>query len=495
VVGIIIVVFGAYEVLERTWGADGGLLRALHAARGVSAGVAAACGAAWWLKRPAARRFPVPAFPTLPGSEELAEHLAWFVGLRWLAAGLATLAVFVSQHVLGLLPAEVTPPLWAGCAAIWLTNAAWARPGAPDADLRGRLRGMIAADLIILTFLLHFSGGLENPLLVLYAFHVIIAGIVLPARDSYKVAALAAALLLAMGFGEHLRLTPHYTLSLFPHETKRGEVLHASYELPFVLGRLGALLVLLAGAAYFATAVMERLRAGHRRLIQAERLAALGQLAADVAHELNNPIGIISTRMKLAGSGAAEYATPGFVRETLEIVDRQADRVARVVRSLLSLANPHPRPRSPVDVAAAAAEALDLLAARLRGSGIDVESRLAAGLPWAEARREDVLHILLNIMGNAADAMPEGGTLTLSGAAADGRVMVTVSDTGPGIPEGLRERVFEPFCTTKARESGTGLGLPLSLALARACGGDIRFECAPGAGTAFHVSLPAAEAP
>lgn len=493
VVAVVVLIFGGYEIIERAQleHADPEFLRRLHILRGVGATLTSSVLVAWWLRRQTRQWLP-RELGVLEATEGIGEHLSWFVGMRWLAAGLTTIVVFISQHVLGLLPAEVTPYLWLGCAALWLTNAAFSRARTEFGNLRSYLLWMVLADLLILTHLLHFSGGVENPLFLLYTFHVIIAGILLPARDAYWVSAMVAGLFLALVLGEYSRLLPHYTISLFPHELHAGEARHAAHELPFVLGRTGAFFLLLGGTSFFTTTIMERLRANHRQLLHAEKLSALGHLVAYIAHEVNNPIGIISTRMKLARSGATEYASPEFIQETLAIVDRQSDRVAAVVRSLLNLSKPHLQPKGPVDINETLAEALYLLSPSLGRSGIAVEERLAPNLPRIESRRNDLLHILLNIMNNALDAMPEGGLLTVTSAVTDGRIVMSFADTGPGIPAEALERIFEPLYTTKSSAQGTGLGLSASLALARALAGDIRVESVRGKGTIFHVRLPLA---
>ncbi|MBI4425830.1 MAG: hypothetical protein HY554_19020 [Elusimicrobia bacterium] len=491
-VAIVIAVFGGYELIERTLllNVEPALLRTLHMIRGVSAAIITAGAAVWWFRREPARVSFSPSVSVFTGSEGIGEQLSWFVGMRWLAAGLATIMVFASQHVLDLLAVEVTPFLWLGCAALWLSNLAFARSRTEFGDLRSYLLWLVLADLLILTHLLHFSGGLENPLFPLYTFHVIIAGILLPSRDAYGVSAAVGVLFLALAFGEYSRLVPHYAISLFPHELRNGEIHYAAHELPFVLGRTGAFLILLGGTTFFTTTIMERLRASHRQLLHAEKLSALGQLVAYVAHEVNNPIGIISTRMKLARSGEREYGSPEFIQETLEIVDRQADRVGTVVRSLLNLSKPHHQPIAAVDINETLSEALYLISARLAHSGIAVEERLAEGLPGLESRRNDLLHIFLNILNNAIDAMPDGGRLAVSSRRDNGRLVVGFADTGCGIAAGAIDHIFEPLYTTKSRAQGTGLGLSVSLALARSLGGDIRVESVRGKGTTFHVRLP-----
>ena len=442
------------------------------------------------LKRRRERIFP-RELGVVSVSEGIGEHIAWFIQLRWLAAILTAVAVFLSQHILHLLPAEVSLPLWLGVAVLWLINTAFNRSRGGFLNIRSYLLWLIATDVLILTHLLHFSGGLENSLFSIYVFHVIISGILLSREDAWRVAALIAALFLLLAFGEYSRLLSHYTLAVFPHAHHGHGASHASHQLSFVLGVCGSFLLLLGWTTHFTTAIMGRLRENHRRLLQTERLGALGQLVAYVAHEVNNPIGIISTRMKLARSGSPEYAAPEFLRETLEIVDRQSARVADVVRSLLNLSKPQLQPKTPVNLNEPLSEAVYLLSGRISGAGVALQEGLADSLPALPSRYNDLIHIFLNLLNNAVDAMPNGGLLRVESGCAGGWVHVRVSDTGPGIPPEELSRMFTPFHTTKSLERGTGLGLPISLALAKSLGGDIGVESSLGRGSSFTVRFPA----
>ena len=488
---VILVIFGGYELLERFGlpGAEMETLHRLHILRGISATLVGTFAAAWWLNRRTQRLFSQD-IGVLVGSEGIGEQIAWFLSMRWIVAAVTTAAIFVSQHVLRLLPDAVTPYLWMGCMALWLTSLVFHWTKNEFGNFRSCMLWLILTDLVILTHLLHFSGGLENPLFVIYIFHVIIAGILLPKRDAYLVSALIAAFFLFAAFGEYFRLLPHYTLAIFPHEGHGAQAAHASHQLPFVLGTTGTFLILLGGSTFFTTTIMERLRASNQRLLQAEKFGALGQLVAYIAHEVNNPIGIISTRMKLARSGADEYASPEFLKETLEIVDRQADRVGNVVRSLLSLSKPHLQPKSPTDFNDVLSEALYILSGRVSRAGIIMEETLAEDLPKIESRRNDLLHVFLNILNNAIDAMPRGGALKVESHLADGWISASIADTGPGISEEFLDKIFDPFYTTKSHEQGTGLGLSISLALVRSLGGEIKVESARGKGSCFRVRFP-----
>jgi signal transduction histidine kinase len=220
------------------------------------------------------------------------------------------------------------------------------------------------------------------------------------------------------------------------------------------------------------------------QLIQQERLAALGQLAAVVAHEVRNPLGVIFNSL---GALRRLLQPQGDPKMLLDIVGEEADRLNRIVGDLLDFARPAtPRLRAePLDrvldeaAQAAAAEA----AGRVR-----VERDVPTDLPQVPMDARLVRQALLNVMSNAVQAMDGGGTLTVRARAEDGAVRVEIADTGSGIPEEVRHRIFEPFFTTRA--TGTGLGLAVVKRILDDHRATIEVESTEGAGTRFVVRLP-----
>lgn len=419
------------------------------------------------------------------------ENINWFINLRWLALLGVGLAVFLAQHVFHFLPPKITVPLWLGVFSLLTVNTLFAKVKNKIKNTRAFLLWQIAADLAILTYLIHFSGGIENPLCLIYVFHVILAGILVSPRDVYRVASITAALFLLMALGEYFHILPHYTLSLFPHEhALEGSMSHAAHKLPFVLGMSGALLFLLGVTAYFTSTITKHLQESQRQLLQAERLSALGQLVGYIAHEINNPIGIISTRMKLMKSNAQDFMTPAFLKETLDIVERQADRVAQVVKSLLGFFKPLAQPKTLVNLNQALQEALSIAEPRISKTGIVVERSFYPNLPKIHARVNDLVHIFLNLINNATDAMPRGGILRIQTQTSNGFIEASIKDTGEGIPRENINKIFEPFFTTKGEIQGTGLGLPIARSLAKGFGGEILVESLLGKGSTFVVRLP-----
>ena len=263
-----------------------------------------------------------------------------------------------------------------------------------------------------------------------------------------------------------------------------------------------SLLELLAGQAAIALknsglyenlrSRMEELRRTQDTLVQSAKLAAIGELAANVAHEINNPLMVILGNSGLLLREAAPDS-PQHLR--LSGIVTEANRAGKIVRDLLDFARRREPNRGPVSVPELLERALELLHAKLRRARVDVERVFDAALPAILADRDQLTQVFLNLITNAVDAMDDGGTLVLETATRqddDGRTLITVgiSDTGPGIPQEHLARIFEPFYTTKPEGRGTGLGLSVSLGIVRMHGGAIDVESKPGRGTTMRVTLP-----
>jgi PAS domain S-box-containing protein len=228
-------------------------------------------------------------------------------------------------------------------------------------------------------------------------------------------------------------------------------------------------------------------------LFQREKLAALGTLLANVAHELNNPLAVAAMQLdNLQEAGGPEAWT-----EDLETLRQAVERCSRVVQGFLALARQQPPTRSAVALHAIIDDVLVLLRRPLEVDDIPVQLHLADDVPplWADATQ--LHHVVANLLTNAHHALrqtapPRHLTLTTAVNAARTAVTLEVGDTGPGIPEDVQRRVFEPFFTTKAGEMGSGLGLPLCRNIVEGHGGTIRLVSQVGHGTTVSVTLPVA---
>lgn len=225
-----------------------------------------------------------------------------------------------------------------------------------------------------------------------------------------------------------------------------------------------------------------------RQLRQTDRLAATGRLAAGIAHEVNNPLQAVLTHMAVV-----EAALPGDFRghDSWVSIQEGLARIRQIVEDMLDLHRGRGLERGAVDVHRVIDEALGLVRSHLRQRRIEVSVVRGTGVPPVAATMRHVYQIALNLMLNAIDAMAGGGTLTLHTrfAASLREVEIDVEDTGPGIPEDVLPRIFDPFLSS-ASETGTGLGLFVTYGLVREYGGRIRVNSTPGRGTRFTVFLP-----
>lgn len=631
-IAAVLIVTGMYEVVERVWLQNLAVddLLFVRRTRSLVIAVVAAVLTAWLILRrspPLLSAGDAAGLTAVRAPETEAQRIAhfaeWFVRMRWLAVIVAVVLVLFAVRVVGLLPQNVWWPLMVTIAVLAALNAFYATQLYSVRRTAYLLPVQAYLDLVVLTVLLHYSGGVENPLAILMLLHVIIAGIILPRRRCYVVATAASVLFAALVMGEWAHVIDHYTLRVFPHHLEGGETFHAAHEASYALSGVTVQTAILFLTAYFTTTVTDRLRRHERRLtvyadrlhsqsqllekalettdtglsvcdrdlnpvlcnkrweswfgrahdnrtvaaadvgsapgrmtlddgavrttevvlgerergtktqrvvelttaplmdtdgnvthvvhlaheiteqkrihegmVHAAKLAAVGEIAGKVAHEVNNPIAIISAKTRLLLADRPERLPPGTAEELAKITDL-ADRVARIAQGLLSYCRPATGPAAPLDLGVPLRKALAIIEAPAAAAGVRVVEQVADMLPPAYANAGEMEQVFLNLFLNSLDAMPRGGTLSvtanLDNDGRDGRtprLLVEVRDTGSGIPEDIRDHVFEPFVSTKENERGTGLGLSICLGLVRSNGGSIDLQSEIGRGTVIRLHLP-----
>jgi signal transduction histidine kinase len=266
----------------------------------------------------------------------------------------------------------------------------------------------------------------------------------------------------------------------------------------------------------------EQLNIISQQLWQASKLATMGELAASIAHELNNPLATLNLRVE---SLLAQIPPDDPKRRALEVVEQELDRMANLVANLLQFSRRRSREVSTIDVCNEVDNTLELIHYHLRKCGIKVQKEYQAGILHIHADRQQLRQLFLNLFTNASDAMPHGGTLTIrahrqgSGSRDQGPtpqgmvptpdprpptpaltltpdpeeaafVVIEIIDTGTGIPPELLPKVMEPFFTTKPEGKGTGLGLPISRRVVQEHGGLLQIESSVGEGTTIRIRLP-----
>jgi len=231
-------------------------------------------------------------------------------------------------------------------------------------------------------------------------------------------------------------------------------------------------------------------------MLNAQKLADLGTLAAGVAHEMNSPLqvitGVSQSLLRRLDDGAL---TPENLRRNLDVVHRNGWRCAEIVRSLHTYARVSGGQAGPADLDHLVQDTLLLIEHQLRSwSNISVVTDLAPGLPPLECDRNQIIQILINLLTNARDAMPSGGEIKIATGydEAAAQLVLTVADTGTGIPDTIRAKIFDPFFTTKPVGKGTGLGLSIVAGIVRAYNGTISVDSHAGHGTNFTLRFPTA---
>jgi signal transduction histidine kinase len=435
-----------------------------------------------------------------PGSTpRLLESVAWLVRLRWFATGGVGLTVALASMAgsvvaVGPLGAVVIALAVGNVACGWIARRI--SVDTPPRRVEAVIQGQILFDLVVLTAVLHWSGGVDNPFATFYVFHMALAAMLLPFGRALVVA--GAALLLHAGelvatsldlidhvpvlFGvTHLHEALHQGLSSW-----RSSLFVAAYLVAFAATQLGVIYFVGTLAKRQRQAELNRIH--HERVARSrERLARIGVLAAGVAHSVRNPLhGLLSCVDILERSGAEE--------EILGLMKEGVGRIDRVTRRLLALGRDEPIQLRETDLGALVEDACRLAGVTARQRDVELSFQAGGACPAVQADADRLLEAIVNLLDNAAHASPPGSRVDvrLTCEAGPAQARIVVADRGSGIPEAFRERVFDPFFTTKPVGEGTGLGLAITRTVIEEHGGEIRFVPRAGGGTEVVLGLPLA---
>jgi two-component system NtrC family sensor kinase len=233
--------------------------------------------------------------------------------------------------------------------------------------------------------------------------------------------------------------------------------------------------------------IERELREMQQALLQSEKLAAMGKLTSQIAHELNNPIyGIMNTLELLK----TEVPPESKRRRILELSLSETHRLTEMLRNMLTFSKPEEEKRKPINMNDLIDGILLVMDKQMRESNIKVETALEGTLPEIMASTNQMRQVMLNMFKNAKEAMPGGGSLNVRTSREDHKILIQIQDTGVGIPEDLRNKIFEAFFTTKQKVKGVGLGLSVCYGIIKDHGGEIKVESEEGKGTSFTISLP-----
>jgi PAS domain S-box-containing protein len=280
-------------------------------------------------------------------------------------------------------------------------------------------------------------------------------------------------------------------LTSFPilHRRKDGELVEGDLSASIIFDEKGDEI---ASVGIFKD-LRERLRIERElqkmqeALLQSEKLAAMGRLTSQIAHELNNPIyGIMNTLELLK----TEIPPESKRRRILELSLSEIQRLSEMLRNMLSFSKPEEEKRRPVKIGELIEGILLVMEKQMKESNIQVQVSFDPDTPEIMASTNQMRQVMLNILKNAKEAMPKGGTLFVRTSKKDHRVLIHIQDTGIGIPEEIKDKIFDAFFTTKQKVKGVGLGLSVCYGIIKDHGGEIKVESEAAKGTTFTINLP-----
>ena len=429
--------------------------------------------------------------------EALRSQVVWFNRLRLLVAASVVWLTALATHGLGLV--DEPWPLYTMAGLILVVDGAYILASRsllrwPVARVRRHVYLQIGVDLLILTALLHFTGGITNPLALFFLFHAFIAALVLSVTAAVLVAVSSLVLLAGLGFAERLGWLPHHPLNLGLADLQQIQPL-GFWLLVF------AYTVTLSFSIYFIASVLDRLRSNERQLVRlgrhlamSEKLASVGTLAAGVSHEINNPIGVITNKVQVLRYRVQDGDAKDKLLGELDVIEKHARRIAQITAGLLTFSREQPFELRPIDTAALLREAADLVRVPFRAAQVELFCE-ASPMPGVTVlgSSNHLLQVLINILLNAKDASPAGSAVRLDAELVGAEVVVRITDHGMGIAPEHLAKVFDPFFTTKDVDKGTGLGLAISHGIVERHRGRIEIDSEVGNGTTFRVILPIAD--
>ncbi|NUO19702.1 hypothetical protein HUU59_09665 [bacterium] len=232
------------------------------------------------------------------------------------------------------------------------------------------------------------------------------------------------------------------------------------------------------------------LRDAQAGLVQMEKMSATGQLAAGVAHEINNPVGIIKNRLELLIDDYRAGRTVDDMQEHLTMMHKQTDRISKIVSKLLSFARKSSGTKAPIHLDTLLNGVVLLVRKEAEKRGINLKLESMPNLPQVHGESTELEQVFINLIINAMDATPRGGSITINASQVENRVQVRVHDTGSGIKAENLSKIYDPFFTTKDVGVGTGLGLAISYRIVEDHGGTIIVASSPEYGTTFTLNFP-----
>lgn len=438
-------------------------------------------------------------------AESLAESLYWLIRLRWFAVAGIFFAACLSHYWL-LLPLPYAP-VYAIAAALGAGNLllrlyldrarAAGGPGLPA--LTNRLaNAQIPPDLLCLTALVHFTGGVENPFAFYFVFHMIIASVLLSRRASYLQAAFALVLYLLMTGLEYAGRWEHHCAASSPALCLRGDALH-------LLGAWAAFSSTLFIAVYMATSISQKLRLKEAHLRAAnEQLKEKDKIKSNyvlrVTHDIKEHLAAIQACLDPVLHGVTGEVAPA----QRSLIQRSYDRTGKLmffVKALLEITRiklSRKMETAPFSLRKTAENAVSHVLERARARGINLTWDMGPGVDQVHGSQIYIEETIAGFLANAVKYTQEGGSVDMRIGDAGASVLIRVKDNGMGIPADELPRIFEEFFRARnakaAERTGTGLGLSIAREVAQRHNGRVWVESEEGKGSSFYFSLPKASA-
>ncbi len=437
----------------------------------------------------------------LKPAEGLTERLYWLIRLRWVAVGGVFFTALFADKALHIPLALAALYSIAGALGVYnllfLLYLAWFRAAArPDLPaLANRLaNAQIAMDLLGLTALLHFSGGVENPFAYYFVFHMIIASVLLSRRASYLQATFAVFLFLLMAGLEYSGVWTHYCVAVQAAGCRRADLIN-------LLGVAAAFTSTLYIAVYMAGSVSLKLREKEATLRAAnlllnEKDRIKSNYVLRVSHDIKDHLAAIQACLDpvLHGlTGELKPAQENLIRRSYE----RTEKLTVFVKALLEITRiklSQKMETGPFSLRKAAESAVNLVEERAKAKNIKLNFAVGPGVDVIVGAQIYIEETIANFLSNSIKYTPEGGSVDLMIGDAGASVLIRVSDTGMGIPKGDLPHIFEEFYRAKnakaAERTGTGLGLSIAKEVAKRHNGRIWAESQEGKGSIFYLSLP-----
>ena len=429
--------------------------------------------------------------------EEAAVKISWFIKLRWLAAA-GVLVFAVVGRKLFQLQFAIGPFVFIGIFialynAVFLLLAHRVQPAGKWSDRFASAQ--VGIDILVLTVLMHFGGGIENPFVSYFLFHTIIAAILLPQHKADLQVLLASICIVTLAIAEFTGLLAHHHIGLFEPE------LYDNWK--FVTVAVFAFITTLCVADLLATSITRRLHEREKQLAQANAVLAeqdriKSEYVMKVAHDLAEPAGTITSCLKLVTQGLTG-PIPEKAMDMVQRAQHKSEYLGQLVKDLLSLSRikaVSEIPKTEVKLPEVVSQVFEELQPHVIEKRLTLEQKLPAALPVVYGNAEAIHELLGNLVSNAVKYTLVGGRVEVSASNTGDKVLVKVRDNGVGIPVEAVGHIFEEFYradNVKAETiQGTGLGLSIVKQILNVHCGEIWVESKQDKGTTFSFTLPIA---